>query len=373
METYRLNSRLVENNNEYLIKTTNDVEVGGVCSDVYVNGTLADSTKLPHPEHLGADELLAFVKATHGEKKKEVEELLRAYCQAMESGQAELLYHLGLTFFYKRFYAEARELLLLAVRLNPGFHEAYNILGQAELALGNSDRAVAAARAAVELRLEYADYRNNLGEALIADKSLGEAQEQFQKAIDINLYYSDAYFNCGLATVLQAFDESQAQVLPNLVSRAADFFNKASLTCQDYKTALFEKGLAALKQRDLRHTFSLLKKVRENKKLQYGRRYAIYHMKHALHPQWITEQAIVDRIKFLEDEICINPGYVDLHIELSRCYLEQARLMWKKGIDSYKKTMDMNASLGRLDSFVEQAEQTYDQIAEAIDEINGQD
>lgn len=368
-----MNSRLVENNNEYLIKTTNDVEVGGVCSEVFVNGTLADSTKLPHPEHLGADELLAFVKATHGEKKKEVEELLQAYRQAIDSGQAELLYHLGLTFFYKRFYAEARELLSLAVRLNPGFHEAYNILSQAELALGNSDHAVVAARAAVELRPEYADYRNNLGEALMGDKAMAEAQEQFQKAIDINLYYSDAYFNYGLAALLQAMGEGQSQVLPNLVSRASDFFNKASLTCQDYKTAVFEKGLTALKQQDLRHAFSLLKRVREEKKLQYGRRYAIYHMKHALHPQWITEQAIADRIKFLEDEICINPGYVDLHMELSRCYLEQARLIWKKGIDCYRKTMDLNPSLTRLTLSVEQAEETYDQIAETIKEIGGQD
>lgn len=373
METYRLNSRLVENSNEYLIKTTNDIAIGSVCSEVYVNGTLADVTKLPHPEHLGADELLAFVKATHGEKKKEVEELLKAYRQAMESGKAELLYHLGLAFFYRHFYAEARELLSLATRLNPGFHEAVNILGQAELALGNSDAAVRAARTATELRPEYADYRNNLGEALMADKSLEEAQEQFQKAIDVNLYYSDAYFNYGLATILHALDERQAKVLPNLVSRAIDFLNKASLTCQDYKTATFEKGLSALKKQDLRHAFSLLKKVREDKKLHYGRRYAVYHMKHALHPQWITEQAIAERVKFLEDEICINPGYVDLHMELARCYLERARLMWKRGIDSYKKTQDLNPSLGRLAYCVEQAEQTFDQMTETINEISGQD
>ena len=175
METYRLNSRVVENDKEYVIQTTNDVSLGSVSSEVYVNGTLADVTKLPHPEQAKPEEVLSLVKSAHGDKKAEIETPLKAHRQAMESANPETTYHLGLAFFYKRFYNEARDLFSAAVHLNSDYAEAYNFLGQAELALGSIDRAVAAAETAVAKRPEYADYRNNLGETYLSAQALEKA------------------------------------------------------------------------------------------------------------------------------------------------------------------------------------------------------
>ena len=57
METYRLNSRLVERDREYTIQTTNDIGTGSISSEVFVNGALADATMLPHPEQWVYNEL----------------------------------------------------------------------------------------------------------------------------------------------------------------------------------------------------------------------------------------------------------------------------------------------------------------------------
>ena len=102
METYRLNSRLVEKDREYTIQTTNDIGTGSISSEVFVNGALADATQLPHPEQAQPEEVLALVKSTHGDKKQEVETLLKSYLQALESANPEMMYHLGLALFYKR-------------------------------------------------------------------------------------------------------------------------------------------------------------------------------------------------------------------------------------------------------------------------------
>lgn len=370
METYRLNSRLVENEREYIIQTSNDVALGSVSSDVFVDGILADSVKLPHPEQIRPEEVLTFVETAHDETKKEVEALLKAYRDVMHSANAEMMFHLALAFFYKKFYNEANELLAAAVSLNPDYHEAYNFLGQTELALGRHDEAVVAAESAVSKRPEYADYRNNLGEALLVCRSLARAQEEFDKAISINLYYSDAYFNYGLAMILLALDEDNSQVRPNYLTKAHEYFTKASLTYPDYKTAIFARGLESLLRGDLKHAFNLLARVREEKRFQHGRRYSMYHMKFALYPQWVTEKALQDRISFLQDEISKNPSYIDLHIELSRCYLEQARIAWRKGIDSFKKTLDINPSLTKLAANVERAEDAYEVIGDTIQKIS---
>ncbi|UCG61995.1 MAG: tetratricopeptide repeat protein [Candidatus Zixiibacteriota bacterium] len=370
METYRLSSRLVENDREYLIQTSNDVALGSVSSEVFINGALADSVKVPHPEQMRAEEVLTFVESAHDETKKEIESLLKAYREAIESANGDMMYHLALSFFYKRFYAEARTLLNTAVGINPDYHEAYNVLGQAELSLGHPKEAVAAAQTAVNKRPEYADYRNNLGEALLASRALKLAAKEFDKAIEINLYYSDAYFNYGLAMILEALKEDSGPVKPNLVSKAQEYFTKAVLTYPDYKTAGYARGLESLQSGDLRPAFSTLAKVREEKKFQHGRRYSQYHMRFALYPQWVTEKALVDRISFLQEEIAKNPGYVDLHIELSRCYLEQAQVIWRKAIDSYRKTLDINPSLGELAANVDRAEDAYEVIVQTIQKVS---
>ncbi len=369
METYRLNSRLVDNNKEYLIQTTNDVSLGSISSEVYVDGLLADVVNLPHPEQIKPEEILSLVQSTHGEKKKEIETLLKAYHEALESANPEMMYHMGLAFFYRRFFSEARMLFSTAVQLNDSYHEGFNFLGQTELALGNVEGAASATETAVNLRPQYADYRNNYGEALLASKALKEAQEQFEKAIDINLYYSDAYFNYGLALIRQAMGKDMGQVAPNLIAKAIDYFTKASLIYPDYKTAVFERGMEALKANDTRQAFTLLRKVREEKKDAHARRYSSYYMKYALFPQWINEKAIEERISFLQNEISKNPTYVDLYVELSRCYLEHARMTWKKGIEQYKKTLEINPGLTKVAAHLDAAEDAYETIDEILKKI----
>jgi len=369
MEAYRLNSKLVENNKEYYIKTTNDVSLGTVSSEVFINGALADTIMFPHPEQIQPEEVLSLVKNTHDRKKKEVETLLEAFQKTLDSSNAEQMLHLGLAFYYKRFFNEAKELFRGAIEINSDYHEAYNHLGQTELSLGNVHDAVEAAQTAVEFRPEYADYRNNLGEAFLAAKMYKQAALEFDRAININLYYSDAYFNYGLVLLLNALEKENMELFANFLSKSQDYFYKAQLIYPDYKTALFEKGLEALKEHDLKKGFRLLKQVCEEKKEHHRHKYAPYYMKYALHPNWVSEQAVEERIVFLQTEISKNPTYVDLYAELARCYLLQSRMLWKKGIEQYKKALELNPTLEQVEKNTGKANEVLDLINQVVKKI----
>jgi len=369
METYRLNSKLVDEDKEYLIKTTNDVSLGTVESEVYINGALADTIVFPHPEQIKPEEVLSMVKSTHGEKKKEIETLLNAYRHMRAEGNPEMMYHLGLAFFYKRFYAEAKDLFEQALQMNPEYHEAFSYLAQVELVYGNVEAALKMAQSAVGFRAEYADYRNILGEAFMAARMYKKATLEFERAIGINLYYSDAYFNFGLALVMNALEREDTELFTNFLTKSQDYFTKAALIYPDYKTAVYEGGIEALKAQDLKRAFSLLKQVREDKKEQHRRKFSPYYMKYALHPQWATERAVQDRIRFLQNEISKNPTYVDLYAELARCYLEQGRILWKKGIDQYRKTLEINPALPRLSGYIDESEKVYESVNRLVKKI----
>ena len=249
METYRLSSKLNEDQSEYLIQTINDANRGAVSTSVYVNGTLAETVNCPHPVQVKPEEVLSLVKLAHTEKKKEIETLLQTYRRVVDGGNAEMMYQLGTAFYYKGFYAEARDLFQSACGFKKDYHQAISYLGQAELALGHVGEAIAASQEAVEMRPGYADYYNNLGEALMADNASREAIQAFEKAIGINMYYSEAYFNLGLAHILDALLHPKAEDWQNRFARIKDNLHKAALIYAEYRTQAFDSGLDAVQKR----------------------------------------------------------------------------------------------------------------------------
>lgn len=369
METYRLNSKLVENNKEYFIKTANDVSMGAVHSEVYIDGQIADRIIMPHPEQINSEEILTLVQSTHEERKSEVETLLKAVSFTLDSNNFDAIFHLGLAFYYKRFYLEAVDLFQKAISLNNEYHQAYNMLGQAYLNSGNIEAALGAAQKAVQFKPEFADYRNHLGEAFLANKKYREAILEFDRAININLYYGDAYFNYALTLVINALEKNDTDLFKNFIMKAKDYFTKATLINTEYKSSLYDKGLAALEAKDLKTAWDLLSEVCLNKKERDRAKSAPFYMKYALHPKWITEKAISNRISFLKKEIEKNPTYVDLYAELARCDLLMAKMYWHKGINQYKKTLELNPSLAHIYKNLETTEKLYNQISQVIGNI----
>ena len=83
MESYRLDSRIVEDDKEFLIQTVNDTREGIIKTSLFANGELLDSSIMPHSEEMGEPEILELIKATHGEKKSELEYLLKSFKEVM--------------------------------------------------------------------------------------------------------------------------------------------------------------------------------------------------------------------------------------------------------------------------------------------------
>ncbi|MBD3403606.1 hypothetical protein GF420_11975 [candidate division GN15 bacterium] len=369
METYRLSSKLRENESEYLIQTANDANLGSVSTTIYINGVVAERVTRPHPQQIDPEEVLTLVKSSHGEKKKEIESLLTAYRQAIQSAEPDTMYHLGTAFYFKGFYAEARELFYQTASTGTEHHQAYNFLTITELALNNPDEAVHSGKRAVSMRPRFADYRNNYGEALLAVDDFRGAIEQFSEAIAINMYYGDAYFNLALAYIVQAIREPNRDKWPARSNQITDYLKKAALIYEDYRGPRYDSAIEALHRGELREALTTLKTIRETKREATRKEFAAFHTRFLLVPGWMTERAIADRIAFLKAEINKNPTYVDLYAELSQCYLEQAKMAWQKAIENYRKTTEINPSLRRAQAALSETETVYEHICATLGRI----
>ncbi|MDZ4722433.1 MAG: tetratricopeptide repeat protein [candidate division Zixibacteria bacterium] len=354
-----MSSKLHDQEREYLIQTTNDGQLGSVLTTIYVNGRQTEVMVNPHPVEVNAEEVLSLVRVTHGEKKKEIELLLQGYHKAKNTGDSGMMYHLGTAFFYKGLYAEAVEMLSSVVILQPSHHQALNYLGIALRLSGRTEESVQAASAAVQQCPAFADYRNNLGESFLLAGSIQAALREFKEATQINLYYSDAYFNLGITylTLLISGTNPEAELSQgSMRTKVTDAIYKASLIYPQFKSSAFDDGMRLLEHEDWKLALNQFKRVREAKKEAHRQEFSTFHMRFILHPDFVSEKAISDRIDFLQAEISKNPNYVDLMAELAQCYEEQAKLIWQKAIVHYTKCLQISPTMTGIVSSLRDAE-----------------
>ncbi len=345
METYRLSSRLKESNREYVIQTFNDSQQNAVLTTVVVDGTPADEMVSPHPSNILPEEVLSLVKMTHAEKRQELELILQAYQKSIELDDVSMMHQLGTVCLYKGLYKESTEILARVTTLQPDHHQSHHALGQAYLSLGFFGEALTSASRAVELRPGFADYRNALGDVFTASHNWAKGIKEYKEGIRINLYYADAYLNLGVAILRQAIHESPNGKDTAPATRAADCVHKAGLILADLRGRLFEEGLQQLEQGRWQDALDSLTKLQKQRRDHHRQQSASYYMKFILHPEWISEEALSDRITYLQAELKKNPQYVDLMADLGTCYCEQARILWQKGVEQYRRAAQTNPSL----------------------------
>jgi len=369
MEAYRLNSRIVEEDKEFLVQTENDAEKGLVRTTIFINGEFVDSNIVPHQGEFSENEVLDLVKTAHGEKKSELEFLLKNYREVLSNGSPDMMCQLGKALYYKKMYAEAARLFNAAIKLREELHEAYFFLGQTELAVGNIEAAIEASGQAVKLRPTFADYRNNFGEALLGGEKWREAMEHFDEAMRRNVYYADAYFNKAVAMLVNARKGEDQEMLENYRVNAGQLLDKAVLIDPYFKTSEFDSAVEALKKDDVVSSHDLLMRVRREKREKDRVEKASHYQRYLLNTDWLNQGDIDGRINTLEREIDKNPSYVDLYYELGVCQLYRARLSWKEALANFEKALRINPELKKAKMASELASEEYLKLTDVVYDI----
>jgi tetratricopeptide (TPR) repeat protein len=98
---------------------------------------------------------------------------------------------------------EAIDQFRKAVKIKPGYAEAYYNMGFAFKLQDNLDKAIDCFSRALEIKPDYADAHNNLGLALRLKGNVAEAIEHFRKSIDFDADNYRAHYNLAQALRLQ--------------------------------------------------------------------------------------------------------------------------------------------------------------------------
>lgn len=366
MEAYKFSSRLTEKTGEYLIETTNDLVQARVETSVFVDGILTDYAYKGYHADMDEEALLRLVKQSHRLKKEEVERLLNLYSRIVESGEPGPMLQLGIAFHYRGFLNEAEGLLSGVTLLEKDHHKALNYLGRTYLMQGQVKKSIEACSAAVEMRPTFSDYQFHLGEALLADSQCEKAIQAYGQATAGNLYYADAHFSSGLAYILDLLVNPGLGKATENGRKAVEFFKKSALINEEFRSALFNDGLALIKQEQFRKAFDSLHQLSLDKRRKARHRSAAVNMKPTMFPELLTIEILSERITYLEGQLEKNPSYLDLHKELALSQLHLARLWWQNGAERYRKIYEINSGSAYIRLAMDKAESAYEELAVAL-------
>ena len=165
---------------------------------------------------------------------------------AADSRSADELFDAAVQALQNQHYESAVELLQRVVKLEPKHKDAWNDLGNAYMALGKTDEAIAAFKTQIANNAYDGFAYNNLGRAYQRQQRYDEAIKEFQKQIEINPLDQYAHANLGALYVNQ---KKFAEAVPEL-EKAVDITPKnplleVSLGQSYIATKQTEKGMAA--------------------------------------------------------------------------------------------------------------------------------
>lgn len=159
-----------------------------------------------NPDHAGANELLAYVRANTGDMAGFHHLLLRASQQSDCSAKA--LYYLGSSFLEKGQFKEAIAFLDNSIKKSGEFFEALHDLATAQAQMGDKQSALQNYLKALQLQRDSSELHYNLARLYDELKQLDLALAHYKLAVEFDPDYAEAWCNLGvdLARVMRYED-----------------------------------------------------------------------------------------------------------------------------------------------------------------------
>jgi len=201
--------------------------------------------EIPHDR---SEDYAAFRRVVKADEAQEISLDNQAPGAGVVAGNqsADELFDAAVQALQNQHYQTAVELLQRVVKMEPKHKDAWNDLGNAYLALGQTDEAIAAFKKQIELNAYDGYAYNNLGRAYQRQQHYDEAIKQFQKQIEINPLDQFAHANLGALYVNQKrFAEAVPELEKAVEIQPKNPLLEISLGQAYVATKQTDKGMAA--------------------------------------------------------------------------------------------------------------------------------
>ena len=212
-----------------------------------------------------------------------------------------------------------------AIKINPGYADAYLNKGSALQKKGQLDKAIESFNTALSINSDNSTAYFNMGNALTEKDELDAAVESYKKALEIKPDYAEAYFNMGNALI-------EKGELDAALDAAVESYKKALEIKPDYAEAYFNMGNAHIKKGELD---AAIESHKQAIKIKPDYAEAYINIGTALEDKREFGAAIDNYKQALK----IKPNYAEAHNNMGNALKEIGEL--DAAIESYKQALEI--------------------------------
>lgn len=350
MDNYEFRSEIASGGTKYFIQSNLVQAQRTIVTSLFHEGKMLSKQSELYDSGLNKDDLRLLVRRLHEERKARITSLLDIRSTLRKTSDSRAHLRLGEAFYKQKLFHEAMAEVIRSIKLGMETSQAYSILGNCLLAVGDSDKALKSFQKGLELSPEYPDLHNDLGTTYLQLERCREAVLCFERALELNKYYQSAFLNLALALSLNVKLKQDYELSRDIQPRIRKILEmnlqlRPTLDTEDFRAAMaaveserydvvYDKLLAvkqevsSIAENDLSLELYLILKFRANE---------------------LTEEEIDRSVERLKLELEANPGYADLQNDLGILYAAKCKILIDKAHDAFQGAMSINKNYRRAE------------------------
>lgn len=341
-KVFGLDSALKLASDVYHVETFAEPKHCKVISQVFKSGKILEVSEKNYDPAIAEKSLINIIQSTHNQQIDELSHLLKLAENVQKQLHAEAFNRIGVLFFNKGFYEEARKSFSAAVEADENLTDAHRNLGNVYKKLGNPDRAIAQFTRALYLAPNNADYYLDLALAYLEKDMYDEAFKELKKAININEDYADAYFNLGFLILKEKVVKNKKPKERD-INAAKLYFKNASIMDERFQEQTYYEAFRLLWDNNFVEAFEKFAKFKDNlKKVDVHEFIADFELFSKVGNLKETKITIEEYIDLMSSKIERYPHYADLRNALGKAYLVKVRALFNAARQQFKKALEIN-------------------------------
>jgi len=255
-------------------------------------------------------------------------------------------YRLGKLFLDRNFYPEAIQCFKNAIKFNPNFIRAYQLLAITYLKTNKNSHALTVVNSVLRDHPEFPDLLDLFGVVQTHLGAFEEAKDAFQQAIKIKTNYFESQFNLGVVLFLSTLsDEDENIVIPVRIMRMIrEIKQKESYSAQAWQSRFteLEETLQQGTKEDIVAALKILQIYFTTKDDSLATTLDFFLIKFMFGGKEITQDEMTHYEQQISEETNKNMGYADYWNELGVVHLIQCRDYFLKAVREFEEAVSIN-------------------------------
>ena len=350
MVNYEFRSEIASGGTKYYIQSNLVQARRTIVTSLFHEGQLLSKQSELYDSALNKDDLRSLVRRLHEERKSRITSLLEIRTSLRKTSDSRAHLRLGEAFYKQKLYNEAMAEVIRSIKLGLETSQAYSILGNCLLSVGDHDKALKSFQKGLEISPEYPDLHNDLGQTYLELERCRDAITSFEKSLELNKYYQSAFLNLAMALSLNVKLKQDYELSLNLKPRIRKILEMNVQLRPMLDTDEFRAAMAAVdaEQYDVVYEKLLAIKQELSQVAESDLSLELYLiLKFRSHE--LTEEEIDRSIERLKMELEANPGFADLQNDLGILYATKCKVFIDKAHEAFHGAMSINKNYRRAE------------------------